>query len=130
MLRLFSKVRFLKFEDSTDGIQVAILDFDFAGEAAELRRLVEEARDTIDEPTECGVDFLGKRHDAAVYCGNEAVDTILSETYCRVKHMSDIEQQRQNIQWLPQMLEHFWQHGTNDQGKAFLVLARFVYEYE
>ena len=130
MLRLFSKVRFLKFEDSTDRIQVAILDFDFAGEAAELRRLVKEARDTIHDPMECGVDSLGKRHDAAVYCHNEAFDSILGETYCTVKQASDLEEQRHHIQWLPQMLEHFWQHGTNDQGKAFLVLARFVYEYE
>lgn len=129
MLMPLEKIRFLKFEDSTDGIQVAIIDFDFAGEAAELRRMVRQAWDAVNDGMGCGVDSLGRRHERTPRCPNEGYDELLGGTYCKVSHASDLEQQMHNTQWLPPMLEYFWQNGISKEATSFLDSAGFVHEY-
>ena len=54
----------------------------------------------------------------------------MDETYCKVIYASDLEQQRDQIQLLPQMSEHLWQNDIDDKATALLNLSRLVHKYE
>lgn len=74
-----------------------MVNFDFAGEHAELGGQSQYAWDAIDDATGCNVDSLGLRHDPAGRCDNRGYDEVLG-TYCKVRHASDTEQQRSHTQ--------------------------------
>lgn len=128
-LSLRYKIRFLGDEKLTEKIEVVVTDFDLVRETAQLDLEAQRAWQEVDDGFACGVDSLGRRHGSGSFCGNEAFDEQLGGTYCKTKHVSDLSQQKSHCQWLPSMLEYFWQNGIGEQAEAFLGGAGFVYSY-
>jgi hypothetical protein len=81
-------------------------DFDYALEKAYKKDLERG----------CGVDVMGQSHGQKpnVFCVNEDYDG--SDTYCKVQLISDLERQKDAYEWLPSMLDYYWQNGLGTKG--------------
>jgi hypothetical protein len=97
---------------------------------ARFEKAEEKALELGLEPGECGIDIEGQHHDEGVECANTTMDGTMNELYCRVKHLHDLELQRDKYEWLTPLIEYYWQHGIDASGLAFLQAKGFVYHYE
>jgi hypothetical protein len=82
------------------------------------------------ESGECGVDVMGRSHDQNIICMNEAYNTYTSDTYCKVQRIRDLELQKEEYEWLPSMLDYYWQNGIGSNGVEFLKATGFIKSYE
>lgn len=110
-------------------MHAVIIDFDYSSELAWYDRPKEQLLEEIKDSTDCGVDVMGRIHSVSRVCSNTRWDEIQGETYCTVERMYDLEQGRNNLIWLPGMLEYYWQNGVQDEGIIFLHKAGFINTY-
>ena len=110
-------------------MHAVIIDFDYSSELAWYDRPKEQLLEEIKDSTDCGVDVMGRIHSVSRVCSNTHWDEIQGETYCTVERMYDLEQGRNNLIWLPGMLEYYWQNGVQDEGIIFLHKAGFITTY-
>ena len=100
---------------------------DPANEIVNRERLLDEGT-TFRDPTICGVDIMGRRHDNDQPCENWEEDDFGSgcmiEGYTRSKQEIDI------LKWTPAMLDYYWQSGIGKNGFEFLDSSGFVLSYE
>jgi hypothetical protein len=95
---------------------------------------VNEAYDTDISEIYCKVqrivDVMGQSHGQKpnVFCVNEDYDG--SDTYCKVQLISDLERQKDAYEWLPSMLDYYWQNGLGSKGVKFLKTTGFINSYE
>lgn len=61
-------------------------------------------------------------------CHNEGYDELEGE-YCIDEHVMELSQRKDNAEWLPSMLEFYWQNGIDDKGLTFLKTNNFVVSY-
>ena len=82
------------------------------------------------ESGSCRVDIMGKGHGNDLSsCANQSLDDFTLAPYCKVEKARDLEAQRDETQWLPEMLEHFWRNGIGSKGFAFLRKTNFITSY-
>lgn len=73
---------------------------------------------------------MGKTHAFVDYCPNTAYDSFENETYCVAERLRKFELQRETLEWLPAMIEFYWQNGIQSDQVEFLENGNFVRQYE
>ena len=106
------------------------MDLDYVSTVRDLDHALVLAYNEDLESGECRVDVMGRSHDPTVICANEAYDTYSSETYCKAQHIRDLELQKEEREWLPSMLDFYWQNGIGSKEVKFLEATGFVNSYE
>lgn len=105
------------------------MDFDYTTSARDLDRALDEALNQDVEFGECGIDIMGRSHKPNIWCPNETHDECLG-TYCKVQYTRKLRQEKEKNEWLPSMLEFYWQNGIESKGVEFLKAAGFIVSYE
>jgi hypothetical protein len=90
------------------------------------------SRDHQEYPVQCRIDIMGTHH-----CGGQCnlVKVIDHgyfselEPYCRVERLHNLEAAIQEVSWLPNMIDYYWQNGINLKGREFLDRTQFLYRY-
>lgn len=80
------------------------------------------------DPSSCGVDIKGKRHDDTIACPNQLCD----ETgcmICTVKERQKLASRLKSIIWTPAVLDLFWQNGIRKEDMRILEEAGLVWSY-
>jgi hypothetical protein len=104
------------------------MDFDYTTEARNFDSASIRACNENLEPA-CGMDIMGRTHKPNVVCSNEGYDLYYG-VYCKVQRIRDLEMQKEEYEWLPSMLEYFWQNGIGSKGIEFLKTTGFIRSYE
>jgi hypothetical protein len=73
---------------------------------------------------------MGQSHEPYVSCSNEAFGPEAGDMYCKVQHIRDLKRQKDEYEWLPSMLDYFWQNGIGSKGVEFLKTTGFIHSYE
>jgi hypothetical protein len=81
------------------------------------------------EPGECLVDINGQLHDEGEHCANSTYDDF-NRLRCKAHDVRKLRRQREDVQWMPSILEYYWQHGVAGKGLEFLDQMDFVYLYK
>ncbi|KAF2176536.1 hypothetical protein K469DRAFT_400765 [Zopfia rhizophila CBS 207.26] len=124
-------VRFLDFDESKQEILAVSTGFDYTGITAGLDKAIEEIMELgIDDPSHCGVDVKGHHHSDKILCENTAYDEFDCSEYCKANRLRDLRIERDSYNWLPSMLEFYWQNGIGVKGRAFLETTGFVTSYD
>jgi hypothetical protein len=123
------QICFLGFNEATNEVEIVPMDFDFTNEVRYINHALAEAYTTL-EYKKCRVDVMGRPHDRTLKCGNGARDSKRRYTHCKAQLISDLEQQKEEYEWLPSMLEYFWQNGIGSKGVEFLRATGFIHSYE
>ena len=113
----------------SNDVEVVIRDFDYASTA----RNIEEALVALgeaSEPSGCGVDVSGESHPPSIPCPNEDYDRFAEKTYCMVKRARELAQRKGENEWLPSMLEFYWQNGISAKSAEFLKSTGFLISYK
>ena len=106
------------------------MDFDYATESKNFDRALARAYNEDLEPG-CEVDVMGRSHEPFKSCFNETFDQRPGrDTYCKMQAIMDLEVQKEDHEWLPSMLEHFWQNGIGSKGVEYLRPTGFIHSYE
>ncbi|KAJ5377964.1 uncharacterized protein N7496_005373 [Penicillium cataractarum] len=121
--------RFAKFDKRTKEVSVYVKDFDYKSRIAEIESAVNHLP-SIEDPWECGVDIMGKGHTPVDICPNTAYDSIDGEPYCVAQELRKRTLQREMLEWLPAMIEFYWQNGIESDQVEFLENGNFVRQYE
>ena len=109
------------------------MDLNYTSKARDFDHALTKAYDEDLKRGECGLDVMGQSHGGHgpnVFCVNEAYDTDASDTYCKVQLIRDLEQQKEAYEWLPSMLDYYWQNGLGTKGVNFLKTTGFINSYE
>ena len=80
------------------------------------------------EPTGCGVDVTGHRHNDHQICDNWYEDDLTHG--CRVKDYVREKHKIESLRWMPTMLDYYWLNGIQGDGLLFLSGTGFVVSYE
>lgn len=122
-------MRLVSYDKQRKVMYAVIIDFDYSSKLAWYARPKEKLLGEMKDSTTCGVDVMGRIHSVSSVCSNTHWDEIEGETYCTVERMYDLEQGRNNLIWLPGMLEYYWQNGVQDESIIFLQKAGFITTY-
>ncbi|KAF2192843.1 hypothetical protein K469DRAFT_551488 [Zopfia rhizophila CBS 207.26] len=114
---------------SRQEIRAVPMEFDYPSLTAYLNKSIEATLEQDMEPLECGVTVKGESHGDGIECANTAYD-ILNQGYCKAHHLRKLELQRDEIKWLPSMLEFYWQNGIAEEGRKFLGITGFITSYD
>jgi hypothetical protein len=106
------------------------MDLNYTNTARDFDHALDKAYKEDLNRGECGVNVMGQSHDPNEICVNEAYDTDISEIYCKVQRIGDLERQKQAYEWLPSMLDYYWQNGLGSKGVKFLKTTGFINSYE
>jgi hypothetical protein len=106
------------------------MDLDYTNDIGNFDRALARALNEDLEYGKCGVDVMGRSHEPTVSCRNEAFDQEANDTYCKVQHIRKLKRQKEGYEWLPSMLDYFWQNGIGSKGVEFLEHTGFIHSYE
>ena len=106
------------------------MDFDYTSSVRDRDRALDKARNEDLEFGECGMDRMGRSHDPNSMCNNQGFDPDIGDIYCKVQRIRDLEMQKEEYEWLPSMLDYFWQNGIGSKGVEFLRSTCFIQSYE
>lgn len=88
------------------------------------------SRDHQEHPVQCGIEIMGTHH-----CGGQC-DLVkfsryghFEDPYCGVERLHNLEAAIQEVSWLPNMIDYYWQNGINLKGREFLNRTQFLYSY-
>ncbi|KAH8757118.1 hypothetical protein BGZ57DRAFT_932894 [Hyaloscypha finlandica] len=124
------KIRFLGINEATNEIEIVPMDFDYTNTVRDLDHALDKACNEDLEFGKCEVDVTGRSHDPNILCVNEGYDTYRSDTYCKEQHVRDLELQKEECEWLPSMLDYYWQNGIGSKGVDFLKATGFINSYD
>lgn len=130
VLTVNMQMRFMSFDEALNVIQVVIMDFDYDVMARNLNNDMQREVGTGDGTAgDCRLDIMGDfTHPNG--CHNEGYDELESDIYCIDKRVMELSQRKTNEEWLPSILEFYWQSGIDDKGLEFLKSNHFVVSYE
>jgi hypothetical protein len=106
------------------------MDFDYTTAARDLDCALDEALNQDIEFGECRIDIMGRSHEPNILCPNEAYDEWVEDTYCKAQYRRKLRLEKEENEWLPSMLEFYWQNGIESKGVEFLKAAGFIVSYE
>ncbi|OBT68723.1 hypothetical protein VE03_02098 [Pseudogymnoascus sp. 23342-1-I1] len=123
------KMRFTSFDKALNEIQVVIMDFDYDSITRDLNHYIQrEVEKGVHIDGDSAVDIMGIfNHPDG--CHNEGYDEFGGDMYCIDEHIMELRQRKENAEWLPSMLEFYWQNGIDDKGLKFLKSNDFVVAY-
>jgi hypothetical protein len=79
------------------------------------------------DPAECGPNVEGERHSGTYECANW--DEEEHGGGCKVAGHRMEHVRLNTLAWTPTLLDHYWEHGIDGAGMAFLEKGKFVREY-
>ncbi|KAL4887787.1 hypothetical protein BDV59DRAFT_189941 [Aspergillus ambiguus] len=125
-------IRFMSYDSAKNEIIVVVTDFNYN----ELRNSIEDSIDYIYESgfetDTCGVSIHGRSScDEPNYssCPNTRYDAT-SSPYCVASRVRELSLRRGNHNFLPSMLEYYWQNGIEKRAVKFLQDSHYVTSYE
>ena len=106
------------------------MDLDYVSTVRDLDHALVLAYNEDLEPG-CEVDVMGRSHEPFKSCFNETFDQRPGrDTYCKMQAIMDLEVQKEDHEWLPSMLDYYWQNGIGSKEVKFLEATGFVNSYE
>lgn len=123
------QMRFISFNEALNLIEVVIMDFDYDGIARDFNECLQREVGRGVVVGDSGVDIMGSFNHPGD-CHNEGYDELDGMMYCIDERVIELSQRKDNAEWLPSMLEFYWQNGIDDKGLRFLKSHHFVVSYE
>jgi hypothetical protein len=106
-----------------------VKDFDYKSRLADIQYVSDQLPRPKDHE-KCLVNELGKGHVSLEECPNTARDSFDKEEYCVPQRSREYKQQRETLEWLPAMIDFFWQNGIQSDQIDFLEKGNFMRQYE
>lgn len=124
------KICFIDFDKLNNGIGVAVADLNYERLGKELDELIVSSHPG--EVNTCGVNSMGQSHDSDEFCPNVALDGSYdgNSTYCTVQYTRRLRIKRDNYEFVPSMLEYYWQKGIKKNELEFLDISGFITTYK
>lgn len=104
-------------------------DFDYDSRKTGIQYAIDHLP-SVKDPWQCGVDVMGKSHAPLDTCPNTVYDSFECEHYCVAQELRKFTLQREMLEWLPTMIEFYWQNGIQSDQVEFLETGNFVRQYE
>lgn len=78
------------------------------------------------------MNIQGESHGPGIECPNSRWDTTLEDFHCPIQHSRELRLRQDVYEWLPAMVEYYWQNGIKPDDAKFLEAGSFVtlYRYE
>ena len=114
---------------ASTSVQVATTDFPFSDRIAEQAGMLSKMLDEgAPDPYSCGGDINGKSHEGLSSCDNIGGDDF-EEPDCLIDRLRGTGYLRDLYEWMPSLLECYWQHGVDAKALAVLDGMGFVQWY-
>lgn len=78
----------------------------------------------------CGYDKSGYQHEEDRECENWQYDPVTNDGYCSVMELGRLQRRVSELDWLNNLMGHFWKNGVGWEGLDMLQHERFVHKYE
>jgi hypothetical protein len=119
----------MSYDHAKNEILVVVTDFNYDELRKSIADSIELAFQGGIETDTCGVDIHGKSScEETGTCPNTRYDGI-SSTYCVATHARKLSLRRDNYNFLPSMLEYYWQNGIEEKAIHFLRNSEYVTSY-
>ena len=104
---------------------------DYDSEIQRIQRIQKaiEASGPCTDAWECGVDIQGKAHSPGDTCPNSVWDEMMDDFHCPILHSRALSLRKDVYEWLPAMVECYWQNGITPHDAEFLEAGSFVTFY-
>lgn len=101
---------------------------DYDSEIKRTQKAIEHPGPSSDA-WECGVTLQGESHSSGDECPNSIWDEVMEEFYCPIQHSRALRLRKDVYEWLPAMVEYYWQNRIKPQDAEFLEAGSFVTFY-
>jgi hypothetical protein len=122
------------YDSAKNEIAVVVTDFDYNEVRESIADSIKDMYQSGFETDTCGVYAHGRSScDEPTYtsCPNSRYDhEATGSPYCVASRVRQLSLRRENYNFLPSVLEYYWQNGIGERAIEFLQKSRYVTSYK